>query len=567
MKNRQTILAIDDTPANLRTLGEALASDYDIQFATSGAQGLALAEKSPPDLILLDVMMPEMDGYEVCRRLKASDRLGQVPVVFLTALSASEAEEDGLELGAADYLTKPINVAIARLRVRNLLEHEALRKRVEAQRDELGEKVAELERMRDILAQEGARRRAFFEQTRDGVAQLREDGSLFEWNPAFAAMLGYADAELEGLTIRDWDTDVDCQAALEAARVKANPYASQETRLRRKDGTTFEVEIGISPIAWMGKAYYFCLYRDITVRKQAEVTQRLAATVFSHAKEGILITDPNGLIIEVNRTFSEVSGFGRDEVLGRKPSLLKSGRQSEAFYADMWNNLKASGYWSGEIWNRRKNGEIFPEILTISAVRDAQGNTQQYVALFTDITEIKEREHRLQFLAQTDPLTKLANRSLLFDRLRQSMVLATRQGIRIAVCYLDVDGFKPVNDTHGHEVGDHLLKEIAGRLKLALRESDTLARIGGDEFVAVLFDSGSEENALETVKRLGNALSRPYLIEGIEIRVSASIGMTIYPQAVAVDVDQLLNQADQAMYRAKSAGKNRYELYDGRAGS
>ncbi len=302
--------------------------------------------------------------------------------------------------------------------------------------------------------------------------------------------------------------------------------------------------------------------QDITERKQVEEKLQLAARVFTHAREGIMITDADGTIVDVNDTFISITGYTRDEVLGRNPSLLSSGLQSKDFYTALWNDLIENGYWYGEIWNRRKNGEVYALMLTISAVCDAHNNIQHYVALFSDITSLKEHEKQLEHIAHYDALTNLPNRVLLADRLRQAMTQTQRRGQRLAVVFLDLDGFKAINDNHGHEAGDQLLMIIAIRMKQALREGDTLARLGGDEFVAVLLDLADTEASVPMLTRLLNAAAQPLHIGGLSLQVSASLGITFYPQPEDVDADQLLRQADQAMYQAKLAGKNRYHVFD-----
>jgi diguanylate cyclase (GGDEF)-like protein len=242
--------------------------------------------------------------------------------------------------------------------------------------------------------------------------------------------------------------------------------------------------------------------------------------------------------------------------------MLSSGRQDKVFYEGLWRALLEQGHWSGEIWNRRKDGEVFAELLTISAVRDAQGSTQHYVALFSDITAIKEHQNKLDRMAHFDALTNLPNRLLLADRLQQGLAQAARRGQTLAVAYLDLDGFKSVNDRYGHDVGDQLLVALASRMKQALREGDTLARLGGDEFVAVLSDLTEAQASVPLLNRLLAAAAQPVSVGSLTVQVSASLGVTFYSQANEIEPDQLLRQADQAMYQAKVAGKNRYHVFD-----
>jgi len=311
--------------------------------------------------------------------------------------------------------------------------------------------------------------------------------------------------------------------------------------------------------------------QDITERKKAEVRQQLAVSVFTHAREGITITDPSGTIIDVNDMFTQITGYSRKEALGQNPRVLQSGRHDKAFYVAMWHDLTTQGHWTGEIWNRRKNGEVYAEILTISAVRDDRGDTLHYVALFSDITAIKEHQKQLEHIAHYDSLTGLPNRLLLSDRLGQAIAQGQRRDKALAVVYLDLDNIKAVNDTYGHEAGDAVLMALSEAMQKALREGDTLARMGGDEFVAVLVDLDQYQDCVPVIKRLlaaaATVIELPVnaALEGAEtgksVQVSASIGVTFYPQD-DVDAEVLLRHADQAMYLAKQAGKNRYHQFD-----
>jgi diguanylate cyclase (GGDEF)-like protein/PAS domain S-box-containing protein len=296
-------------------------------------------------------------------------------------------------------------------------------------------------------------------------------------------------------------------------------------------------------------------------RVQAGRELRLAASVFDNAREGIVITDAEVCIVKVNDAFCRATGYSREELLGRNPRLLRSGRQDDAFYQELWTRLERDGYWSGEIWNRHKDGGLVAEMLTISRISNSQGRPRHYLGLYSDITALKEHEQRLERIAHYDALTGLPNRVLLADRLQQNMNNARRHRRPLALVYMDLDGFKPVNDSHGHHVGDQLLQKVAQSLQQELRAGDTIARLGGDEFIAVISEiNREEEQAL--FNRLLQAASRSHLCGGLELRVSASLGVSFYPQDEEVDADQLMRQADQAMYQAKLAGKNRYHLFD-----
>lgn len=297
-------------------------------------------------------------------------------------------------------------------------------------------------------------------------------------------------------------------------------------------------------------------------KKQAEEKLKRAASVFTHTNEGIIITDGSGSITEVNDAFSSITGYAPEDVLGEHPRIFHSGRQSPAFYAEMSNTLLTQGYWHGEVWNCRKNGEIYLERLTISAVKNAEGLLQHYVSLITDITMMKEHQSQLERMAHFDALTNLPNRVLLADRLSQSMVQCQRRNQSLAVAFMDLDGFKAVNDRYGHDVGDELLIEVANRMKEALRDGDTLARIGGDEFITIIVDLGNIEDSEPVLKRLLKAAADPVTLGDAVMQVSASIGVSFYPQDDHVDADLLMRHADQAMYIAKQSGKNRYHFFD-----
>jgi diguanylate cyclase (GGDEF)-like protein/PAS domain S-box-containing protein len=303
------------------------------------------------------------------------------------------------------------------------------------------------------------------------------------------------------------------------------------------------------------------LRREISKRKKVEEEQRMAASVFESTQEGILITDAKGNIIDMNPAFNNITGYARDEVLGKKPSLLKSGLHDASFYDNMWRTIDRQGYWRGEVWNRKKGGEVFAEWLTISAVANRQGKITHYIGTSSDITQLKEQERKLEFMAHYDPLTGVPNRILLADHMHLAFAQTKRDNCLMAVGYLDLDGFKPVNDKMGHEAGDQLLIEIALRIKNSLREGDTLARLGGDEFVFLLLGLQKVEDCETTLHRLLEVISRPVTLHNQAVSVSASIGISIYPED-NTDPDTLLRHADQAMYQAKQEGKNCFHIYN-----
>ncbi|WP_438969690.1 EAL domain-containing protein [Methylophaga sp.] len=300
---------------------------------------------------------------------------------------------------------------------------------------------------------------------------------------------------------------------------------------------------------------------DITVRKEAEEQLRFSSRVFNQAQEGIMITETSGHITDVNPAFCEITGYSREEVLGKGPEILNSGKHSPEFFSKMWESIIEHGYWQGEIWNRRKNGELYAELLTVSALTDDDGQSRHYVGLFSDITHAKEQQETLELMAHYDVLTKLPNRVLFSDRFSQAIAHSKRTETMLAICFLDLDNFKPVNDTYGHEVGDQLLIEVSMRLRKNVRDEDTISRFGGDEFAILFRDIESQSECELMLERIHKSLAQPYSVNDLRIEISASSGVTFYPQERA-DLDTLLRHADQTMYQAKLAGRNTYKLFN-----
>lgn len=304
------------------------------------------------------------------------------------------------------------------------------------------------------------------------------------------------------------------------------------------------------------------LIENITEQTETENELRQAASVFTHAQEAILITDPSGVILNVNQAFEYITGYQKTEALGNTPKLLNSGKQDKAFYENMWHQLIKEGKWAGEIWNKRKDGRIYPEKLTISAIYNEDNSVKNYIALFSDITVEKEQRSQLELIAHYDMLTGLPNRMLFADRLNQAIASTKRHGTSIAVLFIDLDGFKAVNDQHGHQAGDYLLKTIGRRFKSAIRDEDSISRYGGDEFVAVILNADQLKTLTPLLQRFLDHANEPIVYEDMTFSVSASIGVTFYHHYQDLDAEQVIRQADQAMYQAKTRGKNQTFVFD-----
>ena len=404
----------------------------------------------------------------------------------------------------------------------------------------------------------------------DLLFEVDADGRIHHYHSHRADLLAAPPEVFLGRTMAEilpQEAAAICMQALADSEREGHAYGRRYALDLPQGRRWFELSVAQMTHPEAGVHRHVFISRDMTERRLAEERLELAGRVFQHAREAIMVTDPNGDIVDVNEAFTRITGYSREEAMGRNPRFLSSGRQSDEYYREMWTELRASGAWSGEIWNRHKSGEVYAEMLTVSAVRSAQGELQHYVALFSDITAIKKYQAELEHIAHYDALTSLPNRLLLSDRLQQVLTHAARRGTTVAIAYLDLDGFKTVNDRHGHAVGDKLLVTLAHRMHEVLREGDTLARIGGDEFVAVLIDLDSARSAEPLLQRILRVAAEEFAIGELRLHVSASIGVTHFPQAEQVAPDQLLRQADQAMYQAKLAGKNRFAEFDARLDS
>lgn len=350
--------------------------------------------------------------------------------------------------------------------------------------------------------------------------------------------------------------------AVERAALSRQDVEPLEYRVRCKDGTVRDVLV--SGIAIGGN--WLSTFVDITERKRADAKQRLAASVFACSSEGIIICDATNTIIDLNPAFTRITGYAREEVIGANPNILNSGRHESAFYTKMWQTIQQAGSWHGEVWNRHKSGLVYPELLTISGVRDNVGAITHYIGIFSDITLLKAHEAELERNANFDLLTGLPNRRLLMDRINQAIARTNRSGKFMALCYLDLDGFKAINDRLGHDAGDCLLVELSRRFEVCMRVGDSVARLGGDEFAIVLQDLEYPEDYDVALRRILEAASAPVVLGDQEVAVSASIGVTLVPQDGS-EADVLLRHADQAMYQAKQFGRGRYHVFSSPIGT
>jgi diguanylate cyclase (GGDEF)-like protein/PAS domain S-box-containing protein len=337
----------------------------------------------------------------------------------------------------------------------------------------------------------------------------------------------------------------------------SRPY---QAAFKRADGVIILVEVFVSPADHEGAPATQLVFTDVTQRKDSDVKLQQAVQIIEHTMEGVLITDGEGMIDSVNPAFSEITGYSEQEIISRHPRILISNRHSPEFFDELWNEVNQTGSWRGEIWNQRKNGEVYPAWMTISCVQDERGGIAHYVAVFSDITSIKQTQSQLEHLAHHDSLTNLPNRLLFEDRLEHAIAQAKRQKRQLAVLFLDLDRFKNINDSLGHAMGDELLKEVAARLQHILRDDDTAARLGGDEFTVLVENIEDPSQAAVVASKIQEKFKTPFKIAGRELHITTSIGISIYPED-GKDVADLTKNADAAMYQAKEQGRNSYRYY------
>ncbi len=435
------ILVVDDSPSVLKLLQTILVRhEYDVHTLVDSTTALTMTYKLLPDLILLDVDMPEMNGFEVCSQLKAEPALCEIPVIFLTGRSDLADKVHGFKVGGSDFLVKPAAPAELLARVSTHVE--------------LRQAQLELANKNILLKEQ------FVEIEQANIALLEREADLL-----------------------------------------------------------------------------------------------LAHTVFENSSEAVMVSDADNKIIMINPAFEKVTGYERKDVIGQDPSILKSGHHDKAFYQTLWKQLVEKNTWQGEIWNRRRNGELYPQWISIAIIRNQENNIINYVAVFSDITERKKAEDILRHQAMHDPLTGLPNRVMFDKHLRTSLARARRYNTLFGLLYIDLDGFKEINDNLGHIFGDKILQLVGTGLRDCVREEDTVARLGGDEFAAILGDVQNREEVVRTAERILSCFKKTDCPTG-KLILSASIGISIFPDH-GDDAEELLRRADDAMYTAKRLGKGR----------
>ncbi|MBS1191883.1 MAG: response regulator receiver modulated diguanylate cyclase/phosphodiesterase with sensor(s) [Rhodocyclaceae bacterium] len=668
------ILIVEDSPTQAELLRFILERHgFRTDLAANGREALQSLARQRPRMIISDILMPEMDGYALCAAVKADEKLKDIPVMLLTALSDPSAVLKGLECGASGFFTKPYEEEYLLARVDYLLANRELRratapaaglevefegerfhvtaepqqildlllstyetavhknldliKAQEALR-ELNETLEQrvLDRTSDLARAEARLRQAnralrtisrcneILVRANDedtlldricqtivatagyrlawvGYAEPDEAGTLrpvakagqeagyldsleFTWRSPQPAVVPAACAiqtgkpcvvpDIQAEPASSWRDEASRQGYRSALALplhingriigalsidSADPHAFSDEEVKLLSELASDLSYGIGALRARGE------------RERAEKELILASKVFESSAEGIIITDFNRNIVSVNRAFTEVTGYSEDEVIGKNPGFLASGRHDREFYRGMWAAIEQAGHWAGEIWNRRKNGNIYPEWLDISAVKSDVGDTVSYVGIFSDISQRKELESTLQHLVQFDALTDLPNRLLLNDRLNSAISRARRANEKFAVFSINLDHFKIINDAFGFITGDAILVSVAQRLMAFMREGGTLSRIEQDNFIALVGPIEKEQDSAQIAQAMLDAIGKPYTVEGHDVRLTASIGISFYP-ANGETAPELLETADVALDRARELGRNTYRLFD-----
>ncbi len=552
---RPTLLVVDDIPANVHELIEVLKDEYRVIVANNGPKALELVQgMAPPDLVLLDIVMPDMDGYEVCRRIKATALGNRIPVIFVSIVDSTVDKVRGFSIGAADYITKPFDIYEVRARIQAHLELSRLQRFFEQL---VEQRTAALEESREKY-------RILAEYSPNWEYWLGADGDYLYVSPACADISGYAPEDF--MNNKDLMEDIihadDLSLWLnhrEAVNFSTQHVAAPlNFRIIDRNGEEHWIEHICKPVIdaqghFLGSRG---THRDITDRKKAQQQLMLAATVFENASEGILITDANNTILSINKAFVNLMGYSPEEVIGQSPRLFQSGRYSRHFYQEMWIAINNNGSWQGEIWNHSKDGTPHPCLLNISVVYGQSVDITHHVAVYTDLSHIKNTEQQLDYLVHHDPLTALPNRVLFQQLLEHALQKAKRSHTQFALLSLDLDHFKTVNDSLGQALGDELLIEATERLKGLLRGIDAVSRTSGDEFNVLLDQIDHPQSADLLAQRMIENLARPFVLNGQNVYIGVSIGIAFYPLD-GLDVVTLQRNADTALNQAKTQGRGK----------
>lgn len=527
----------DDEAARLTTSITLERAGYSVMEAADCAGARLKFNERRPDIVLLDVLLPDGDGFQLCRELLALPGGKDLPIAMVTGLDDIDSIHRAYESGATDFITKPVSWGTLPYRIQFILRASKA--------------------FRDLSINEG-KTRALLAGIPDIILRIDRDGHVIDMQV--------------GAYVNDMEEWVIYDLVTGEGHLPGPVYHTLASPIRRvfsgqgEQLVEFEWTQKNHPRIWEARLILrerdeiVMVVRDITQRKHQEAELRLWAKVFEGSNEAILITDAKLRIVLVNKTYEKMMGFTEEEVLGVDTAKIGAQLHSHGFFRNLVSVLKERGYWQGELVNRRKNGERFPTWYSISQVLNAEGQPENYIAIFSDISERKKSRERIDFLAHHDSLTELPNRALLNDRLEMAINTARRRNEKVGILFIDLDRFKNINDSLGHSAGDQILRQTAARLTAAVRNDDTVARLGGDEFVVLLPRVRDERSLAEVAIKLREELLKPYTLEDMPLHLSPSIGIAVYPDDGETP-STLIKNADAAMYLAKEKGRNNYQFY------
>jgi len=584
-----TVLVVDDDRITTAILTRMLERYADhVLVASNGEDGLSLFKEHRPDIILSDINMPKMGGLEMVEQIRKIDE--QVKIAIFTNFENRDILLEAIKLGVNQFFSKPFDAKIFGQVIQPLCDDALEKKRIHA----------ELKRQQNILHAINEMAHSFLQQSDWKAALYQELLLLKQASETSAVFLYQNDAECEYakqvMVVSNAQNTrrkkrlhykkhylMRWKKTLEKGDI-VNGCIKDYDRAKQRVLQAFEIDsLLILPIFVQNKWWGFLgignsnqqALTSTDVEMLSTVSSiigsainnkhnlrslEMSSAVFEHTMDGVLITNAENRIIHVNHSFEAITGYKETDVIGKDPKLLKSGQHDRYFYLQMWEHIHQNGYWQGEITNRKKNGEIYIEWLSINVIRNEKGEIEHYIGIFSDVTHQRKDAQKQAYLATHDPLTGLSNRLLLNDRLEHAINHANRFDKCIAIVFCDLDNFKPINDTYGHAIGDEILKQIADLFRRILRKEDTICRFGGDEFVILLEEIRSFEHLNRILKKIQSITDETFVVGGNRLKVGMSIGTATYPTD-GNDTQELLRRADEAMYRAKKKGKNMIVFY------
>ncbi len=535
-----------------------------VYTAANGKKGLEAFKKYQPDIIVSDILMPIMDGLLMSEKIL--ELAPHTPIILTTAFEEPRYFHKAIELGIHHYVAKPVKLAI----VEKALLKSSRVLRAELALKEIEERYKVLFKLSHIAISVSDTDKVSQQVLIEGVTIDKSlEGAMVDCNQSFLELVGCdkspEELKEQGENIYSFMTEesIACFNHLVHHELLVKGYTSEfELELLTRDKLKIPVvaqlilrysDTGEPVEIWM-------VMRDIREQRRVEESLRLSAKVFESSMDAIIISDANNTVISVNQAFYNITGYTANDIIGKNPNILSSGRHDKTFYQKLWETLVLEGYWQGEIWNRKKDGQIFPEWISISVVYDYSGNVSHYIAIFSDISEKKSSEAHIEFLANYDPLTQLPNRRLFIDRVDQGLKTAVREKTKLGIIFFDLDHFKTINDSLGHSLGDHMLVEVAKRISQCIRDADTVARLSGDEFAMMIANVTEVSDISIVANKIIESMRLPFHIDDYELHVTCSIGISVYPED-GNSYELLLKNADTAMYCSKNNGRDNFEFF------